>query len=322
MEQSEIMKEIGGYIEMDTSSGKVYHPNALALNSGRHCLEYLLTAKKIKKLYIPDFMCYTAGRVCAKLHCQYEYYPIRQDFFPDIQCKLEKEEYIYIVNYYGQLSNKVLSQLVNYYGNVIIDNVQAFFQRPLKGIDTIYSCRKFFGVSDGAYLYTTSQIQDELDVDVSYNRIQFVLGRYEKDASTFFCNASENNALFDNQPVMQMSKLTENMLKNIDYNRVKAKREKNFAFLHQHLNKINEITIINPEGPFMYPCYISNGAQIRKKLIDKKIYIPCLWNDVFHTAQPNSVSWKFAENILPLPCDQRYGENEMKYMVNQILPLF
>ena len=29
----------------------------------------------------------------------------------------------------------------------------SLFEKPLKNIDTIYSPRKFFGVSDGGYLY-------------------------------------------------------------------------------------------------------------------------------------------------------------------------
>lgn len=314
-----IMKEIGGYLEMDTSSRQVYHTNALALNSGRHCLEYLFMAKEIKKLYIPDYMCYTAGRICEKYQCEYTYYPIQRNFLPNLCAELKDNEYVYIVNYYGQLSNDILLQLVHSYGNVIVDNVQAFFQTPLDGIDTIYSCRKYFGVSDGAYLYTTSKIQDELDIDFSYNRMRFVLGRYEKDASSFFHEASYNNAIFDKQPVKRMSKLTENMLKNISYNEVKEKREHNFAFLHRHLKEINELTLVTPEGPFMYPFYVNDGVRLREKLIEKKIYIPRFWDDVFHIAQPNSAAWQFTENILPLPCDQRYGKDEMDYIINHIL---
>ena len=43
--------------------------------------------------------------------------------------------------------------------NVIIDNVQAYFQRPIEGFDTLYSCRKYFGVPDGAVLYTDLEIE-------------------------------------------------------------------------------------------------------------------------------------------------------------------
>ena len=36
------MKEIGGYLELDTYSLPMLHGDALALNSGRACLQYLI----------------------------------------------------------------------------------------------------------------------------------------------------------------------------------------------------------------------------------------------------------------------------------------
>lgn len=304
---------------MEAANGKEFHDTALALNSGRHCLEYILRKRKISKLYIPEFMCYTATAVCNKCCCNYEYYPVQKNFLPDINCELRDREYIYIVNYYGQLSNGILTELVDKYGNVIIDNVQAFFQTPLGGIDTIYSCRKFFGVADGGYLYTMLDISAGLERDVSWDRMEFVLGRYEQGASAFYEEASRNNIFFDHEPVKLMSKVTENILKGIDYQAVIEKREQNFMTLHKYLGDMNVLSIICPPGPFMYPLFVENGELLRKKLIERKIYIPCLWPDVFEMAGCGSIARQYAENILPLPCDQRYGKTEMKYIAENII---
>ena len=312
------MREIGGYFEMEKANGSLYHEGALALNSGRHCLEYIIRERHIKKLYIPEFMCYTATETCKKCQCEYEYYPIQKNFLPDLKDKIEREQYIYIVNYYGQISNKVLDELVNEYRNVIIDNVQAYFQKPLNGVDTIYSCRKFLGIADGGFLYTTIKSNMKLEKDFSSDRIHFVLGRFEQGATIFFEEASRNNDFFSDEPVKLMSALTENMLKSFDYQEIMQKRENNFETLNRYLGEINELNVVNPIGPFMYPLCIKNGAELRKKLIQKKIYIPYLWGDVFRMAKRDSVAWYYAENILPLPCDQRYGEVEMKYIVENV----
>lgn len=312
------MREIGGYFEMEAANGEEFHDTALALNSGRHCLEYILKKRKISKLYIPEFMCYTATAVCNKCRCSYEYYPIQKNFLPDLSCEPGNREYIYIVNYYGQLSNEILAGLAGKYKNVIIDNVQAFFQMPLEGIDTIYSCRKFFGVADGGYLYTALEYPETFERDLSYSRMSFVLGRYEQGANMFFEEASRNNNIFDSEPVKFMSRVTQNILKSVDYQKVIEKREQNFMTLHKYLGGVNELDIICPPGSFMYPLLIENGALLRKKLIGKKIYIPCFWPDVFEMAGSDSVARKYAENILPLPCDQRYGEAEMKYIAENI----
>ena len=66
---------------------------------------------------------------------------------------------VYIVNYYGLFSEEQLISLKNKYGNIVVDNAQAFFTEPVKGIDTIYSCRKFFGVPDGGYAYTEKLVK-------------------------------------------------------------------------------------------------------------------------------------------------------------------
>ena len=46
------MKEIGGYIELDTYTGKMLHSDGIKLNCGRNALEYIIKAKNIKKLWI------------------------------------------------------------------------------------------------------------------------------------------------------------------------------------------------------------------------------------------------------------------------------
>ena len=68
----------------------------------------------------------------------------------------------------------------------------------------------------------------------------------------------------------------------------------------------------------MYPFLTPNGAIIRKKLQQEKIYIPTLWPSVKEWCSADMLEYKYAENILPLPIDQRYGEKDMMYIVNSI----
>ena len=65
-----------------------------------------------------------------------------------------------------------------------------------------------------------------------------------------------------------------------------------------------------------------NGAQeIRAELIEKKIYIPCLWPNVVNDSPVDSQAYVFASQILPLPLDQRYGTEEMEFLCSRILEL-
>lgn len=308
------MKEMGGYLELDTYSGVEYHSDAIALNCGRNCLAYLLEAKNIKKIYLPYFLCASVKEVCVKYGVNYEYYSIDKTLKPIFTRTLNDDEWLFIVNYYGQFSNENILAWKSTFGNVIIDNAQAFFQFPCEGVDTIYTCRKFFGVPDGGYLSTGALLGHELQTDVSFERMRFLLGRYEKPAPEFYGEFVDNNKLFQNEPVKLMSKLTHNLLCGIDYEKIKKQRNENFTYLYNRLSGINALKLHIPVGAFAYPLLLKNGAEIRKKLLEYKIYVPTLWPDVFYVCKENDLEYQYAKNILPLPCDQRYGMEEMKFM--------
>lgn len=312
-----IAKEIGGYIELDEYTGKEYYANLVALNSARNALVYLSRAKKISKLYIPYYLCDSISKVCDREEIEYERYHIDKDFLPMLDKTISNSEYIYIVNYYGLLDNKALKELKDKHNNIIIDNAQAFFQEPLVDVDTIYSCRKFFGVTDGAYLSTNVMLNEHLDTDCSFDRVKYVLGRYEtENGSAYFEDFRNNEELFDDLCLKNMSKLTRNMLKAIDYEHVKQIRDNNYTILKERLDTINMIDTKSINGPYAYPFMYENGTELRKYLISKKVYIATLWPNVLEL--DDSIEKLYAKNILPLPCDQRYNEQDMNLICDYI----
>ena len=67
----------------------------------------------------------------------------------------------------------------------------------------------------------------------------------------------------------------------------------------------------------MYPLYIDNGEEIRRKLQAQKIFVPTLWPSVFNICEKNELEYDMAMNILPLPVDQRYSIDDMEYMIKK-----
>lgn len=310
--------EIGGFIEFPSYEGELYHENAIALNSARNCLAYLIETRDIKKIALPKFLCESVTDVCNKNNVEIHYYSIGKDFLP-IEYKYNENEWLYLVNYYGQISNNQIEGFKKKYKNLIIDNVQSYFQMPIQHVDTIYTCRKYFGVPDGAFLYTDFLIKRELEYDKSSRRMIHLLGRFEESANKYYSNYTENEELFTHLPLLKMSKLTDNLLRSLDYEWIKKVRNQNFSFLHNEFSDLNKLDLKIPNAPFMYPLYLSNGFEVRKKLQKKEIYIPTLWADVFALCQESDLEYDMAKNILPLPCDQRYSLCDMKYIVAQIL---
>ncbi len=312
------MKEYGGYIEFESYYNNMLHEDAIALNCGRGALAYLCEAKKIKKLHLPYFLCSSVPDLCDRIGVKYSYYHVDKIFNPLFEQALGKDEWLYIVNFYGQLNNDVISAWKKKYGKIIVDNAQSYYQMPVEGVDTLYTCRKFFGVADGAFLYTDLKLDRKIPRDESFERMHFLLGRYERGANEFYSEYVANNRIFSTEPVKRMSRLTENLLHGINYEFVCKRRTDNFIFLHENFEQINKLPLNVPKGAFMYPLYLENGAKVRKELQQKKIYIPMLWPNVLNNCAPDSLEYRYADNILPIPIDQRYGEEDMKFLLEEI----
>lgn len=314
-----IANEIGGYLGLEEFSGREYYPGLVKLNSARNALLYLLKSRRIQKLYIPRYLCDTVSALCDRYGYTYEYYNIGPDFLPVFDTPLGADEWLYVVNYYGQLSNDTICRLQQKHRQIIVDNVQAFFQPPVAHIDTLYSCRKFFGVPDGAYLATDALLDEALPVDISKDRMTHILGRYECTGSEYYGAFQANDEGFYSLELRQMSALTQNILRAVDYESVRLRRNANYRVLEEALASRNALQLTAPDGAYCYPFYCQNGAALRKQLAAQKIYVPTLWPNV--TDIGNALERDYAENILPLPCDQRYSEQDMQHLVKVLLSL-
>ena len=313
-------KEIGGYFGLEKLISNEYYPDLAAVNNARCALLYIIKARHYKKVYLPYFLCDSVRLVLERERIPFEEYRIDRSFLPLLDIHTNSDEVVYIVNYYGLISEKQLISLKNRYGNIVVDNAQAFFTRPIEGIDTIYSCRKFFGVPDGGYAYTDAEFQDTIPVDVSMERMKHILGRFEgNSASDYYDYFNNNDESFKEIELRHMSKLTHNILGAIDYQAAKRQREENFLFLSKALGERNLLEVNCPPGPYAYPFYIQNGMKIKKQLAKRKIYVATLWPNVIGTGL--DIETEFTENILPLPCDQRYSEVDMQRVVNAIMEL-
>lgn len=305
--------EIGGYIQLDRYSLPMPYQNEIALNCGRNCLKWIVEKKHITKLLMPRFLCDTAWEACGDVSIRF--YSIGEDFLP-LGLDPDTDEWIYLVNYYGQLDPSVIDDYICRYGKVIVDNTQGYFDKPVEGAYTIYSCRKYFGVPDGAFLVCQdSELRkgyEDLPISSSSDHMHFLLGRLEHGANPYYSEYVENNKRFHNAPVERMSALTENLLHGIDYDFVKQRRSDNYQYLVSRLKEKNRLVLHDSQGAFSYPLWIKNGAEIREKMIRQKIYIPLLWPNVVSAMPESSLEYDLALNILPLPCDQRYGIEEME----------
>lgn len=312
------MKEIGGYLELEELAGEEYYKDMYRLNLGRTALLYLCRLRGCKKLLLPYFLCDSVIKSCRHAGIDLEYYHIDSNLTPQVPDSLESGTYLYLVNYYGQITDETILFYKKKYQHIIVDHTHAFFQRPLPGVDTIYSCRKFFGLPDGAYLSTDASPVLPLHQDLSGSRMEHLLGRYEKDAASYYSTMLDNASSFQQESPKLMSRLTQNLLKGIDYERVIERREINYRRLDKYFGDRNPLPFQMPRGPFTYPFYYPKGIKLRKLTASCKLYLPTYWNNVIQHAAAESVEYDYASNILPLPCDQRYNPQDMDAVADRL----
>lgn len=313
------MEAIGGFFSLELPRREEYHKNAIRLNTGRNCLEYILRCRKYSKVYIPYYTCDSILDPFNKLEIPYEFYHIDIQLEITDDFTLQGSEALLYTNYFG-LKQRYVEQLAEKVGTrLIVDNTQAFYAMPLEGIDTFYSCRKFFGVSDGAYLYTGEILDEDFEQDESYNRMAHLLKRIDLSAEQGYPDFQKADDSLENQPIRKMSKLTQRIMQSTDYEIVAKIRRANYTLLHDTLAGMNNLEFQFDEDavPMVYP-FLYPAKSLREKLIENKIFVARYWPNVLEWNAEDDIEYLLASQMQPLPIDQRYGKDDMTKIIKSV----
>lgn len=313
------MESIGGYFSLELPQCEEYHKDALRLNTGRNCLEYILRARGYKKVHVPYYTCEAVMEPISKLGVSYEYYYVDIHLEISTPFTLKEGEALLYTNYFG-LKQHYVEQLAEKIGSrLIVDNTQAFYAKPLADIDTFYTCRKFFGVADGAYLYTNKLLDEDFSQDESYNRMAHLLKRIDLSPEEGFVDFRKADDGLSNQSISKMSKLTQRIMQSINYDAVAARRVENYNYLHKYLAGSNQLhfTLADDAVPMVYP-YLADKDGLREYLIQNKVFVAKYWPNVQEYCSKESIDFLLATKLVPLPIDQRYQIGEMNYIIKCI----
>ena len=319
--QTHPVKTIGGYIELQLPKGTVFHPSLIALNTGRNALEYILRVRKYTTIYLPYYTCEVLLEPLNKLNIDYRFYHLDEDLDPIIDFDIADSSCLLYTNYYG-LKTETVKRLTKEIRNLIIDNAQAFFCKPIANIDTFYSCRKFFGVPDGAYLHIATPIGIHLKQDQSTERFSHLIKSIDANIEEGYSDYIENNIVLCYNEIKKMSALTQAILSGIDYEKCATIRRRNFTFLAEHLGHKNLLKLNLNEGnvPMVYP-FLTENSSVKKELINQKIFVATYWPNVYEWARVDSYEYFLAQNLVALPIDHRYGLDDMQTIVKVLKPL-
>lgn len=313
------MKEIGGYFNLELADrGGFLHDDGILLNSCRNALEFVLLSLRPKRIWLPKYTCDSVLQPVKHLKLNYCFYSIDKNLEIPL-LSLNETDVVLYTNYFG-LKDSYTKELAERYGRrLIIDNAQSYYSERIKGIATIYSPRKFFGVPDGGIAYVDNPINKKFKQDKSYDRCRHLMRRYDETAAEGYSDFRTNDNYLDNREILLMSELTKAILRSIDYDSVKTKRNINFNYLHNNLSESNGLNIKFEDiaCPMVYP-YYSKKNDLRRILIDNKVYVATYWHNVLCNSNIETLEFDFAKNILPLVIDQRYGIKDVSRIIKII----
>lgn len=323
------MKEYGGYISLEAYGreyyGSVPGGEVLRFNAARYAIIEAFKDGGYDKMWVPVYTCQSVIEAIERAEICFEYYNITEDFMP-ITPQIESEDCILITNYFGIQSEMFYKKVLSRYKNIIFDNTQSFYTKPIlqKGIYNVYSPRKFFGVSDGAYLITDKfNLKEAYEIDESSERMGFLLKAVENGTNAAYQGYLASEDDLSDSKVKEMSIITKTLLSNVDYEGTKRRRSDNFRFLVKQLRDINELNVDDMDiVPMVYPLLLEkNGPYFREYLVKNKVYIPQWWKWVLSNPLANGWECKLSNYLYPIPIDQRYFIEDMKEIV-QIIRLF
>lgn len=176
-----------------------------------------------------------------------------------------------------------------------------------------YSARKFFGVSDGAYLISNKISSDNIPLlpeSTSSENSLYLMKTIEQGTNNIYQDHLANEKRLE-KSYTKMSPLTQRILSSIDYQKVQSLRYKNLLRLHENLKDINLFQVnLSTKTQYYYPLLVVQ-EDFREKLVSNHIYTPTWWRHVPEQSNYAKIETLLSKYMVFLPIDQRYTISDM-----------
>ncbi len=320
-------KEFGGYLPFESHLINNLHffshytdHKYVTVNCGRTAFFLAAKSMEIKRIWLPVLNCADTRVPFDDLGIEVLFYKLDEQLLPKLE-RLENDEGILWTNYYGNASVENLHIIEKKYGgNLIVDNCHAFYAPPLQNAWNCYSARKFFGVADGGFLVYPKEYhcsEPNLPNGKSAANMNHLFEQLHLGTNAGY-SASKQNEERLSVSYTQMSSLTDMLLRNIDYDKVRQIRNENILTLHSHLKDLNEFDVNIGTPVHMHYPFLHHDKNLRYQLVQDKIYTPQLWKHVLSEVSTSDIEYKLSKFMIMLPTDQRYKANDMKIISDKI----
>lgn len=313
-----LKREWGGCLPYDTW---VLVPSAYrgwpvqAYNTGRSAIYAAALSAGASRVWLPYYLCPTVRDFLILMGMAISEYHIDENFMPEIDAtSLRRGDVVVWTNWLGCVPSSTKDAVVERFdARLIIDNCHACFDEPIHGAYNVFALRKVIGIPHGAYL-----VADELaecGEGIPYESIDSGLAFLDRSSSdganAAYIQYGENSERIGFS-FKRMHPFVQAACAGLDLEEIACARRRNFAVLREELGDSLAAPWFDlDEGtPIWFPLYCEDDG-LRQRLLENCVWVPRLWKRIFSTDEATEIELSLARWLLPLPIDQRYGEEDM-----------
>lgn len=241
-------------------------------------------------------------------------------------------------NYYG--NNDIDPQ--NHYlykyrerGGIIIEDYTQFLfgmtQERLNSVDyAVCSLRKWMPITDGGFLISSKPFDEKrvyfeefvgLKKQAQRMKAEYLNGNEKAEKEQFLkLNLNAERLLDETCEIHGMSVAAYGRLSLTDMEYIKKKRRANALVLAAGLlgndDVISAIDIDDNTVPLYYPVYTQNRESLQSLLRESDIYAPVLWPKDPIVSVNDVACDHIYNDLLCIPCDERYDKEDMTRIVS------
>jgi hypothetical protein len=303
------------------------------LATARAAVKLLVQALRPATVWLPSYICGVVIEAAREPGVRVRFYAVDQALqipSDDWVGQIQAGDLVIFADYFGFDTWGLHGAEAKARGaHIVEDACQAMLNEDFSPHSdyVIVSPRKFIGVPDGGILLAREGTglpgadlpkspTEWLLKATKASMLRSEFDRYGGEQSWFkiFQSAEADGPM---EPC-RMSDLAAAILRIVDWTTIKTRRRRNYDYL---LSELGELAVFpdlpHDMVPLGFPIRVRGRDRVRRSLFKEQIYPPVHWNLTL-VPRKFAASHKLARQIMTLPCDQRYGRDDMKRMVSKI----
>jgi hypothetical protein len=287
-------------------------------------------------VWLPSYLCSAIVDGFRAAGCRVEFFPVNAELAcvdDSWLARVAPGDCVVRIHYFGFVNDDPVFPAARARGARLIDDAAQALLTPGVGRESdalVFSPRKFVGVPDGACMVPLGEFTLAIPpleapptewwrqmLAATELRRDFDLGASKGTGFELF-QAAERSAPIG---LYAMSEFSRRLLEaGFDYTSVAEARRRNYTRLAEHLGEFAVFPALPAEVvPLGFPVMLAERDRVRRALFREQIFPPVHWPLAGTVPEEFAESHRFSDRVMTLPCDQRYGPDDMQRAIDVFL---